>query len=111
MCDVLRQLTCMRPFVCWLTIFPVVVASMALAADVDKGKQLAQARCALCHDIQGYESRRVSDALPFELIARKFADNPEVLAFWLLAPHPRMNEPLTRREAQDIAAYMNTLGK
>jgi hypothetical protein len=46
---------------------------------------------------------------PFEVIARKFATSPEILAFSLLDPHPRMNVILTRREAQDIAAYINTL--
>jgi hypothetical protein len=45
------------------------------------------------------------------VIARKFATSPETLAFSLLDPHPRMNVPLTRREAQDIAAYINTLAK
>jgi hypothetical protein len=34
-----------------------------------------------------------------------------MLAFALLDPHPRMNFVLTRREAQDIAAFINTLAK
>jgi hypothetical protein len=34
-----------------------------------------------------------------------------MLAFSLLDPHPRMNLTLTRREAQDIAAYISTLAK
>jgi hypothetical protein len=29
----------------------------------------------------------------------------------MLDPHPRMNVTLTRREAEDIAAYINTLAK
>ena len=41
----------------------------------------------------------------------KFGLNPEMLAFSLLDPHPRMNLTLTRREAQDIAAYISTLAK
>jgi len=45
------------------------------------------------------------------VIARKFASSPEPLAFSILNPHPRMNVTLTRREAQDIAAYINTLAK
>ena len=32
-----------------------------------------------------------------------------MLAFAILDPHPRMNVALTRREAQDVAAYINTL--
>ena len=53
----------------------------------------------------------VPDAPPFDVIARKFATTPETLAFSLLDPHPRMNVTLTRREAQDIAACINTLVK
>jgi len=50
-------------------------------------------------------------APPFEAIARKFASNPDTLAFSIVDPHPRMNVTLTRREAQDVAAYINTLAK
>jgi len=57
------------------------------------------------------QRRDVADAPPFDVIGRKFATSPEALAFALLDPHPRMNVPLTRREAQDIAAYINTLVK
>jgi mono/diheme cytochrome c family protein len=83
----------------------------ALAADADNGRRLAQARCVPCHAIGPDQPRDVADAPPFETIARKFALNPDMLAFSLLDPHPRMNLPLTRREAQDIAAYINTLAK
>ncbi len=64
-----------------------------------------------CHAVAPDRPREVADAPPFETIARKFARNPDILAFSLLDPHPRMNSPLTRREAQDIAAYINTLAK
>jgi serine kinase of HPr protein (carbohydrate metabolism regulator) len=53
----------------------------------------------------------VSDAPPFVVIARNFAPNPEMLAFSLLNPHPRMNVTLSRRETQEIADYINTLAK
>jgi hypothetical protein len=32
-------------------------------------------------------------------------------AFAILDPHPRMNVALMRREAEDIAAYINTLAR
>jgi mono/diheme cytochrome c family protein len=88
------------------TMAPVVVA-----ADADAGRRLAQARCASCHSIEPDHHRQVADAPPFELVARKFGDNPDILAFALLDPHPRMNIILTRRETQDIAAYISTLAK
>jgi cytochrome c len=89
----------------------IFVASPAPAADADNGKRVAEMRCVACHIVAPGQRRDVSDAPPFEVIARKFATSPETLAFSLLDPHPRMNVPLTRREAQDIAAYINTLAK
>src|SRR5262245_47887804 len=83
----------------------------ALAADADNGRRLAEMRCVPCHVVAPDQRRAVADAPPFEVIARKFATSPETLAFSLLDPHPRMNVTLTRREAQDLAAYINTLTK
>ena len=52
------------------------------------------------------------DAPPFETIARTFGFNSEKLAFFLLEPYPRMpSMALTRREADDIAAYIGKLAK
>jgi mono/diheme cytochrome c family protein len=81
------------------------------SADADNGRHIAETRCVACHIVTPDQRRHVADAPPFDVIARKFATSPETLAFALLDPHPRMNVPLARREAQDIAAYINTLGK
>ena len=89
----------------------ILAASATLAADVDNGKRLAEMRCATCHIVSPTQRRDVTDAPPFEAIARNFASNPDMLAFSIIDPHPRMNVTLTRREAQDIAAYINTLPK
>ena len=89
----------------------MLAASGALAADADNGKRLAETRCATCHIVSPSERRVVTDAPPFEMIARKHAANPDTLAFSIMNPHPRMNVTLTRREAQDVAAYINTLAK
>ena len=89
----------------------MLAASGALAADADNGKRLAETRCATCHIVAPSERRVVTDAPPFEAIARKYASNPDTLAFSVMDPHPRMNVTLTRREAQDVAAYINTLAK
>jgi mono/diheme cytochrome c family protein len=92
-------------------LIAISVTSAALAAYADNGRRLAEMRCAACHIVASNQRRDVADATPFEVIARKFATSPESLAFSLLDPHPRMNVMLTRREAQDIAAYINTLVK
>jgi mono/diheme cytochrome c family protein len=88
-----------------------LIASGALAADADNGKRVAVMRCVACHIVSPNQRRDVTDAPPFDVIARKFASSPETLAFSILDPHPRMNVTLTRREAQDVAAYINTLAK
>jgi hypothetical protein len=73
-----------------------------VAADADNGKRLAEMRCVPCHVLVANPRREVSDAPPFQAIARKFAAAPEMLAFAMLHPHPRMNVTLTRREVEDI---------
>ena len=94
-----------------LVLTAICGSRAALAADAENGKRLAETRCVTCHFVGPGQRRDVTDAPPFEAIARKFAFSPELLAFAMLDPHPRMNVTLTRREAQDIAAYINTLAK
>ena len=89
----------------------LLAASGALAADADNGKRIAETRCVACHIVAPSERRVVTDAPPFEAIARKYASNPDTLAFSIIDPHPRMNVTLTRREAREVAAYINTLAK
>jgi mono/diheme cytochrome c family protein len=94
-----------------LLLAALIIAPAAIAADADSGKRLAEARCVPCHAVAPTTRREVADAPPFETIARKFALQPETLAFSLLNPHPRMSVALTRREVEDIAAYINTLAR
>jgi len=94
-----------------LLLLTLVAASAAPAADADNGKRLAEARCVTCHIVSPDQRREVSNAPPFDIIARKFASSPETLAFAIIDPHPRMSVTLTRPEAQDIAAYINTLAR
>jgi mono/diheme cytochrome c family protein len=89
----------------------VLAAQTALAADADNGKRQAQQHCSPCHIIEPNQRQELADSPPFETIARKYGNAPEQIAFAILAPHPRMNETLSRREAQDIAAYIATLAK
>jgi mono/diheme cytochrome c family protein len=91
-------------------LFTLFVAP-ALAADADRGQRLAESRCVTCHTVAPSARREVADAPPFDVIARKYEIQPQTLAFAILDPHPRMNVALTRREAEDIAAYINTLAR
>jgi mono/diheme cytochrome c family protein len=85
----------------------LLAAPAAFAADADSGKRLAEVRCATCHVVSPAPGSAISNAPPFDVIAR--ASNPDILAFVILDPHPRMSVMLTRPEAQDIAAYILTL--
>jgi mono/diheme cytochrome c family protein len=88
----------------------ILIAQSAMAADADNGKRVAQQRCSTCHIVEPDQRQEVADSPPFETIARKFGNQPELIAFAILQPHPRMNLSFTRREAEDIAAYISTLG-
>jgi mono/diheme cytochrome c family protein len=99
----------------WALLGSILVAGAAAqtaqAADADNGRRLAQERCSPCHVVAPHQRDEVADSPPFETIARKFEFNAARLAFSMLDPHPRMNVPLTRPEAEDIAAYVATLGR
>ena len=93
-------------------VIPVLLgAPIATAADADNGKRLAETRCAPCHAVVPDHRREVADAPPFDMIARKLGVGPDILAYLLLHPHPRMNVMLTRRETEDIASYIATLAR
>jgi len=86
-------------------------AQNAVAADADNGKRLALLHCSSCHIVEPNARRELSNSPPFETIAQKFGNAPELIAFAILSPHPRMNFTPSRRDAQDIAAYIATLAK
>lgn len=90
-----------------------LVPAAAKAADASNGAQIAKTSCAACHIVEAPPiiRREVADAPPFIAIARKFNFNADMLVFDLIEVHPKMNFALTRREANDVAAYMSTLGK
>jgi mono/diheme cytochrome c family protein len=94
-------------------IFTAIVfaTQSAIAADADNGKGLAQQHCSPCHLVEPNQRQELANSPPFETIARKYGNAPELIAFAILAPHPRMNVALSRREAQDLAAYIGTLAK
>lgn len=86
-------------------------AQSAVAADADNGKRLAQQHCSPCHLVEPGAGRELANSPPFETIAQKFGHASELIAAAILAPHPRMNLPPSRRDAQEIAAYIATLAK
>jgi mono/diheme cytochrome c family protein len=98
-------------FFAWLASAALLAISSTHAADAETGQRLAEARCVPCHVVTGFQPRQVAQAPPFDAIARKYAVSPEAIAFAILDPHPRMNMTVSRREAEDIAAFINTLAR
>jgi mono/diheme cytochrome c family protein len=84
--------------------------SMALAGDPAHGADLAKRWCATCHLVGSDQNQANADVPSFAAIAHKSDFTPEKLAFFLLDPHPKMpNFPLSRTEADDLAAYIGSL--
>lgn len=84
--------------------------SVAVAADAQKGKDLAQRWCAECHLVASDQRRANADVASFASLARRPDFSAAQLAFFLLDPHPKMPDlSLTRAEAGDLAAYIGSL--
>jgi mono/diheme cytochrome c family protein len=80
------------------------------AADATNGKRLAEQWCASCHLVSASQTRARADVPTFQEIAGRPGFNAARLAFFLLDPHPKMpNMSLTRNEAADLAAYIESL--
>jgi mono/diheme cytochrome c family protein len=81
-----------------------------LAGDPAHGADLAKRWCATCHLVGSDQNQANADVPSFAAIAHKSDFTPEKLAFFLLDPHPKMpNFPLSRTEADDLAAYIGSL--
>ena len=78
----------------------------ALAQDIENGQRLSERWCSECHAIgpaQGKGARTIS----FAAIAAKRGISPDMISSFLLLPHATMpNLPLSRKDAQDIAAFI-----
>ncbi|SRR5581483_8602706 len=87
-------------------------SSIAGAADVEHGRQLARRWCVSCHVVAPNQRQTATEAPPFASIAARPDFDAGRLVFFLLDPHPKMpNMGLTRIEAADLAAYIASLAK
>jgi len=90
----------------------ILAATQASAADPKNGERLARRWCAECHVVAQDQTRASADVASFRSLAQRPGFDAGKLAFFLLAPHPKMpGMALTRNEAGDIAAYVATLGR
>lgn len=95
-----------------LLVNAIVAARPASASDAVNGKLIAVSRCAPCHAVE-HDGRRneIAESPPFDVISTKFDSNQTALVEFILAPHAKMNMRISRREGEDIAAYIAALGK
>jgi mono/diheme cytochrome c family protein len=95
----------------WILLPLIFLPSIAAAADVDKGREIAQRLCSSCHVIAPHQRNEVAQAPPFTVIAKKNDFDAQMLAYSILDPHPKMNLAITQRDAADVAAYIVSLSK
>lgn len=82
----------------------------AQAADARNGEQIARRWCAACHLVSTDQRQASTAVATFPAIARAPGFSAAGVAYFLLAPHPPMPDmALSRREAEDIAAYIASL--
>ena len=87
----------------------VTAIRQAQAADIEKGKALAERWCASCHAVSAQQTRASTDAPSFASIAQN-RRIPEITNF-LTQSHPSMPDmSLTTSEITDLIAYMQTQG-
>ena len=80
------------------------------AGNSAQGKAIAERWCSACHMVSPSQSQVHVDVPTFPSIARKLPAEADVLAAFLANPHPPMpNLNLTRRDIQDLLAYIATL--
>ena len=103
----------MRFLAYYVTLLLLAFTSRAtFGGDADHGSILAQRWCASCHVVSGAQRTGVDQSPSFASIAQRADFNAEQLAFFLLEPHPKMpNMSLSRKEAEDLAAYIAAQGR
>ena len=81
----------------------------ALAQAVENGRRLSERWCSECHAIgPGKGGRTIS----FAAIAARRGISPDMISSFLQLPHATMpNLPLSRKDAQDLAAFIMAMKK
>ena len=88
-----------------------LLASAAYGGDAERGKRMAQTVCSPCHIVEPNQRDEIAEAPPFAIIGSKFGFDPDMIVFGLVGPHEHMNFGLRRPDADDVAAYIATLGR
>jgi mono/diheme cytochrome c family protein len=88
-----------------------ISATVAFAQNIENGRRLSERWCSQCHAI-GPAPAKFDRAQSFASIAAKDKITTEMIASFLRLPHATMpNVPLSRKDAQDIAAFIMDIKK
>jgi mono/diheme cytochrome c family protein len=104
-------MTVRRPFRWFLLLaaLPAAPGGGALAADAAHGRTIAERWCASCHLVTSGQKTASADVPSFADVATRRTD-AKALRNFLVDPHPKMpNMHLSRREIDDIVAYIRSL--
>jgi mono/diheme cytochrome c family protein len=79
-----------------LLLLTQLPASIALAADVARGKQLHDERCLLCHGLENYQAAasKIKSIKGLRAMVKRWED--------------KLKDPFTELEREDVVAYLNT---
>jgi mono/diheme cytochrome c family protein len=90
----------------------LTLTANAYAADVDHGETLAKRWCAACHIVAPDQTHGQDNVPPFATIAKIPGFDADLIAHFLMNPHPKMPDmQISRDEAGDLAAYIVLQGK
>lgn len=88
----------------------LAAAGSALAADPDAGRAFATQACARCHVVASGVGSGTDGAPAFMSVANAKDQSEAKLTAFLTRPHGRMPDfVLTRREIENVVAYIMTL--
>ena len=78
--------------------------------DPDRGKELAERVCTNCHLVSDSQTQAVADVPSFPEIANKPNQTAGAVMAQIAIPnHPMPVIPITKRELEDVAAYIMSL--
>jgi mono/diheme cytochrome c family protein len=97
-----------RPIATLFAGLLTLLSAPAQGGDAAHGAVVAKRWCADCHVVSSHQTTAKADAPPFADIAHRLDD--KTIAAFLTNPHPRMPDmSLTRKEIEDITAYIRSL--
>src|SRR5438270_60690 len=87
-------------------------ANAYAAGDADHGETIAKRWCAACHIVAPDQKSGADNVPSFASVGARPDFSATKLAAFLRDPHPKMpNMALSRKDSDDLAAYIGKLGK